>query len=47
VPDAFGILRARGVQVLTVGHYLRPFEQHLPMVRYWHPDEFGALEDAA
>ena len=36
-----------GVQVLTVGQYLRPSERHLPIVRYWHPDEFAALEDAA
>jgi lipoyl synthase len=45
--DAFGDLRAAGVQVLTVGQYLRPSEQHLPVVRYWHPDEFAALERAA
>ena len=29
---------------LTVGQYLRPSERHLPVVRYWHPDEFAALE---
>jgi len=40
-------LRAHDVQVLTVGQYLRPTERHLPVVRYWHPDEFKALEDAA
>jgi lipoic acid synthetase len=45
--DAFGDLRAAGVQVLTVGQYLRPSEKHLPVVRYWHPDEFAALERAA
>jgi lipoic acid synthetase len=45
--DAFGMLRQQGVQVLTVGQYLRPSEQHLPVVRYWHPDEFAALERAA
>jgi lipoic acid synthetase len=44
---AFGDLRTAGVQVLTVGQYLRPSERHLPVVRYWHPDEFKALEDAA
>ena len=38
------ILREHGVQVLTVGQYLRPTENHLPVVRYWHPDEFAALE---
>ena len=33
--------------MLTVGQYLRPTERHLPVVRYWHPDEFKALEVAA
>jgi lipoic acid synthetase len=44
---AFADLREAGVQVLTVGQYLRPSERHLPVVRYWHPDEFKALEEAA
>lgn len=43
----FEVLREHGVQVLTVGQYLRPSERHLPVVRYWHPDEFKALEEAA
>ena len=45
--EAFGGLREAGVQVLTVGQYLRPTERHLPVVRYWHPEEFTALEAAA
>ena len=45
--EAFAILREHGVQILTVGQYLRPTERHLPVVRYWHPDEFDALRDAA
>jgi lipoic acid synthetase len=45
--ETFGILREHGVQVLTIGQYLRPSAEHLPIVRYWHPDEFKALEDAA
>jgi lipoic acid synthetase len=45
--EAFGILRDHGVQVLTVGQYLRPSEKHLPVVRYWHPDEFADLEREA
>jgi lipoic acid synthetase len=45
--EAFGVLREHGVQVLTVGQYLRPTENHLPVVRYWHPDEFADLERAA
>src|ERR1700722_18143646 len=45
--DALGQLRESQVQVLTVGQYLRPTERHLPIVRYWHPDEFKELEEAA
>ena len=45
--DAFGELREAGVQILTVGQYLRPTERHLPVVRYWEPEEFAALEAAA
>ncbi len=45
--ETFRILRENRVQVLTVGQYLRPTANHLPVVRYWHPDEFEALEEAA
>ncbi|MBA2430306.1 MAG: lipoyl synthase [Thermoleophilaceae bacterium] len=45
--ETFGVLREHGVQVLTVGQYLRPTEWHLPVVRYWHPDEFADLEREA
>jgi lipoic acid synthetase len=45
--ETFVALREHGVAVLTIGQYLRPSERHLPIVRYWHPDEFSALEEAA
>jgi lipoic acid synthetase len=45
--EAFGDLREAGVSILTVGQYLRPTERHLPVVRYWEPEEFTALEAAA
>ncbi|ADB49176.1 lipoyl synthase [Conexibacter woesei] len=45
--ETFKVLREHHVQVLTVGQYLRPTERHLPVVRYWEPDEFKALEAAA
>jgi len=45
--ETFGLLREHDVQILTVGQYLRPTERHLPVERYWHPDEFAALERAA
>ncbi len=40
-------LRENRVQVLTVGQYLRPTKDHLPIERYWHPDEFAELEATA
>lgn len=39
--------RAAGCDILTVGQYLAPTKQHLPVVEYVHPDRFRALEDAA
>jgi lipoic acid synthetase len=47
IVEAFGILRDHAVQVLTVGQYLRPTENHLAVERYWHPEEFEALERTA
>jgi len=40
-------LRAAEVEVLTVGQYLRPSAWHLPIVRYYAPEEFHALRDTA
>jgi lipoic acid synthetase len=45
--DALGSLREHEVQVLTVGQYLRPTKDHLPVVRFWHPDEFKEIERVA
>jgi lipoic acid synthetase len=36
-------LRARGVDILTIGQYLRPTEKHLPVIRYVPPAEFDEL----
>lgn len=44
VLEAFQALRDHGVQVLTVGQYLRPTVDHLPVARYWHPEEFEDLK---
>lgn len=38
-------LRAHDVDILTIGQYLRPTRNHLPIMRYWHPDEFTRLHD--
>jgi lipoic acid synthetase len=39
-------VRAAGVSILTLGQYLRPSPAHLPVARYYHPDEFAALAEA-
>jgi len=39
-------VRATGVSILTLGQYLRPSPAHLPVARYYHPDEFTALAEA-
>ncbi|HEV2749418.1 MAG TPA: lipoyl synthase [Gemmatimonadales bacterium] len=36
-------LRTQGVDILTIGQYLRPSSQHLPIARYYRPDEFAEL----
>jgi len=36
-------LRSVDCQRLTLGQYLRPSLAHLPVDRYWHPDEFDEL----
>lgn len=40
-------LRAVGVDIVTIGQYLQPSKQHLPVDRYVHPDEFAALKEYA
>jgi lipoic acid synthetase len=42
--EAFEALRAVDVDILTIGQYLRPSLDHLPLERYYHPDEFAALK---
>jgi lipoic acid synthetase len=36
-------LRAVGVDILTIGQYLRPSARHLPVVKWWTPEEFEQL----
>ena len=38
-------IAAQGTDVLTVGQYLRPSPMHLPIERYWTPEEFASLRD--
>ena len=34
------------VDILTIGQYLRPSADHLPVARYYTPDEFAELQRA-
>jgi lipoic acid synthetase len=36
-------LRGVGVSIVTIGQYLRPSREHLPVSRYWTPEEFDRL----
>jgi len=47
VLDTLQDLRQAGCAILTLGQYLRPSPAHLPMSRYYHPDEFRRLKDIA
>jgi hypothetical protein len=38
-------LRAHDVDMLTIGQYLQPSAHHLPVLRYWTPDEFKAASN--
>jgi lipoic acid synthetase len=40
-------LRSVGCQIVTIGQYLRPSLAHLPMSRYYTPDEFAELKSQA
>jgi lipoic acid synthetase len=45
--EAFVALREVDVDILTIGQYLRPTVDHLPLERYYHPDEFAEMKDEA
>jgi lipoyl synthase len=45
--EVFRDLAARKVDILTIGQYLRPSKDHLPITRYYTPDEFCFLKEEA
>jgi lipoyl synthase len=47
VREVMAELAGLGVDILTLGQYLAPSKQHLPIARYVHPDEFAALREEA
>jgi lipoic acid synthetase len=45
--EVFCDLGSRGVDILTIGQYLRPSRDHLPIARFYTPDEFRLLKNEA
>ena len=45
--ETIAAIRAAGTDILTVGQYLRPSPQHLPVRRYYTPQEFDELRELA
>ncbi|MBL8297865.1 MAG: lipoyl synthase [Rhodanobacteraceae bacterium] len=45
VEGALNDLRAHAVDMVTIGQYLQPTPHHHPVIRYWTPAEFKALEE--
>jgi lipoic acid synthetase len=43
VVEAMGLLHEADIDVLTIGQYLRPSRQHLPLMKYYTPAEFMTL----
>ncbi|MCQ6276552.1 lipoyl synthase [Bacillus sp. V3B] len=40
-------LRANDVDIMTIGQYLQPSRKHIPVQKYYHPDEFLELKEIA
>jgi lipoyl synthase len=45
VEETMRAIRGAGTHILTVGQYLRPSLQHLPLRRYYSPEEFARLRE--
>ncbi len=38
-------LRSVGCDIMTIGQYLQPTREHLPVARFYEPEEFAALKE--
>jgi lipoic acid synthetase len=45
--ETLGRIADAGVEILTVGQYLQPTREHLPVDRYVHPDDFARIRERA
>jgi lipoic acid synthetase len=47
VEETVRAIRDAGTDILTIGQYLRPSAEHLPLRRYYTPEEFARLRESA
>lgn len=47
IRNTLAAVRCAGVGMVTIGQYLQPSKDHLPVERYYHPDEFRQLAEYA
>jgi len=47
VEETVRAIQQAGTDILTIGQYLRPSAEHLPLRRYYTPDEFEQLREFA
>ena len=45
VKEVMRDLRSWGVEIVTIGQYLQPSRKHLPIARYYTPEEFAELRE--
>ncbi len=45
IKEAIMDLAAVGTDILTIGQYLRPSKSHLPVIRWWEPEDFEELAE--
>jgi lipoyl synthase len=44
IRDVMRDMRAHDIDMITIGQYLQPSKNHVPVLRYVHPDTFAAFE---
>jgi lipoic acid synthetase len=47
VLSVFKEIKMNGCSILTIGQYLQPDKNHIPVKKYYHPDEFSSMRDQA
>ncbi len=47
VVEVMDDLLSVGASMMNIGQYLQPSRNHIPVVKYWTPEEFGELQEIA